>query len=142
MAALALAAEAAIVHIVLQVATDTGPARLALAACGLLVAVVAGHFCVPSIQRKTRGSMIEVPGFPGAGVMASLALDAEAALVLVVFLMAGIAGRRRIVECRGLMTLFALRPGVAPGQRKARLVVIVRGVLPAFLVMATFALVA
>jgi len=142
MAALALAAEAAIVDIVLQVATDAYPARLVLAASGLLVAVVAGHFGVPPIQHKARGSMIEIPGFPGAGVMASLALDAEAALVFVVFLMAGIAGRRRIMECRGLMTLFALRFGVAPGQREARLVVIVRGILPALLVVATFALVA
>lgn len=61
MAALALAAEATIVHIVLQVATDTGSAGLALAARGLLVAVVTGHFGVPAIQRKARGSMIEVP---------------------------------------------------------------------------------
>lgn len=74
--------------------------------------------------------------------MASLALDAEAALVLVFLLMAGIAGRRGIMECRGLVTLLALCFGMAPGQRETRFVVVVRGVLPALLVVATFALVA
>ena len=142
MAALALAAEAAIVDIIFQVATDTGPARLVPVARGLLVAVVTGHFGVPPIQRKARGPMIEIPGLPGAGVMTSLALDAEAAFMFVFFLMTGIAGRRRIVECRGLMAFFALRPGMATGQREARLVVVVRGVLPALLVVTAFALVA
>ena len=142
MAALALAAEAAIVHIILEVATDACPARLFLAACRLLVAVVTGHFGVPAIQHEAGGPMIEVPGLPGAGVMTNLAPDAEAALVLVVFLVAGITGRRRIVECRGLMTLLALCFGVAPGQRETRLVVVIRGVLPALFIVATFALVA
>lgn len=119
MAAFTLSTEAAIVQIILQVATDTCPARLALVARGFLVAVVTGRFDMPPIQHEARGSMIKIPGFPGAGVMTGLALGAKEAIVFVIFLMTSIAGRRRIVERRRLMAFLALHPGMAPGQRKA-----------------------
>lgn len=140
MAALALTAETAIVHVVLEMAIHArlaDPGRPAI-----LVAVVTGHFGMATIQNKFRRVVIEVPGFPGARVVTHLALDAEAALVLVIFLMTSIAGRWRIMEGRSLMAFFALCPCMATGQRKARLVVIVRGILPALFVVTTFALVA
>lgn len=54
-----------------------------------------------ALQGEARLVVIEVPGFPGAGVMAGLALLAESALVHILFFMTAIAGYGRVLERRG-----------------------------------------
>lgn len=142
MTTLALAAETTIVHVVLEVTIHTCLAQFDRVARRLLMTIVAGHFHMPAIQHKLRSVVIEIPGFPGTGVMTGLALDAKAALVLVVLFMASITGGWRIMECRSLMALLALSSGVTASQREARFVVVIRGILPALFVVTSFALIA
>ena len=95
-----------------------------------------------TIEFEARRRVIEIPGFPCSRGMAHLAFLAITAFVLVILLMAAVAGERRILECRRQMALLALHLGVARSERKARLVVVEGNVLPFTLVMATLAFLA
>ena len=91
MTTLALGAESTVVHIVLGVTTDAGLSRFERVDEGFLVAGLTIDLLVSTVQTIVGLGMIEIPGFPGAGVVAVLAFDAEAPLVLVFFLVATVA---------------------------------------------------
>ncbi len=72
--------------------------------------------------------VVEAPEHPAIRVMAAVALRAELAGVMLVFV-AGNACRWRIAECLGAMAFLARHRGMQADQRKARHVMIERDLL-------------
>lgn len=142
MAAFALWTESAVMDVILDVAAHAGAPRLFGAIQRFLVAVVAGHLAMCAFQGEPRLIVIEIPGFPSAGVMAGLALRAEASLVHVLLLVTAVASHGRIPKRRCQVALLAIGLGMAAGQRETRFIVVIGGVLPAFFVVATLAFIA
>ena len=84
------------------------------------VTCVAFCFCMGAVQHKTGLVMIIVPALPGARVVTSRAIDAKPAFMHVIFLVAGVAIRRGILEReRGFVTLFAFNDRMAASQRES-----------------------
>lgn len=137
---LALGAKTAMMNIVGTVAAETSLTCFVLLHLLGMVTVVTAHADMRAVQSKACFVMIKIPTLPGSGVMTGLAFVAVSLMVFILFLMAGITGRGRVMEGRGLMAIFTCRPGVTAGQWKVRFIVIIRCVLPGFLVMAGSAL--
>jgi len=98
MAPLTLWAETAFVFVILPMTADTGGRGFHIPVHTLTVAGVAIEPFMTSFQLKLGARIvIEVPDLPVACVVAVMALCAQLAPVRVVFLVAGIAGRRRLV---------------------------------------------
>ena len=120
MAFLALGAVAAIVHVILLVAADAVHRQACFSGDRPRVAGITVQRLVPAIQPEAGfGVMVEIPQAPVAGVVAALALRAQAALVHVFFLMTGHALGFGVLELRGQMAFLALDHHMLPGQRKA-----------------------
>lgn len=92
MATFALATECTAMNVILHMAGDTCPTRLARSGFCLLVALLALDLAMPTIKQEAGRRMIEIPGFPGTGSVADLAFLAVAALMFVILLVAPVAG--------------------------------------------------
>lgn len=79
-------------YIVLHVTSNTCPSGFAGARLRLLVAFLALDLAVTTFKQEACGRMIEIPSLPRSGCMADFTFLAVTALVLVVLLMATIAG--------------------------------------------------
>jgi hypothetical protein len=84
--------------------------------------------------------VIEGDRLPVSLNMAAFALLSGVALVFVVFLVASVTVRRRILESRRQMAFFAFHLLMSAKQRETRLVVVKRSLLPGTFVMAFIAL--
>lgn len=115
MASVALPAEAAVMHILLGVATDTHAQGLAARHIGFLVAVVTQCLFMAAGQRVLGCRVIEIPRLPGSRVVTAFAFDAEAPLVLVILLVALVTDHGRIAESRRQVTFLAFDLGMAAG---------------------------
>ena len=74
------------------------------------MATLAGHLAVATIEQEIGAlAMVEVPQDPGAGVVATIATRAKFLLVLVLFLMAGEAVARSVLETCCEVAAFASR---------------------------------
>lgn len=119
MALLAAAAELAIVRVVLAVAVKAALARFGHGFASrrrLAVTRFTTHTGVFAGQ-GVRGlsGVVEIPGFPVAGVVAGLATGPESRLVPVVFSVAGHAFALHVVETFCCMTVLAFDAAVASG---------------------------
>lgn len=118
MALLALRAQTALMDIVCGVTAIA--AALKTSGCRRCVAMafVAIHLAVCAVQRESGLAMIEVPGFPGACVMAAVAFDAEAPAMFVILFMATIAGLRCVMERWRQVALLALDLAMTACERE------------------------
>ena len=91
MAALALPAKPPIVHVFIGMATNAGSIDQGPAINRLLVAVITFCLLVSAIKRKAGFSMVEIPGFPCAGVVTCFAARSKTFLVDILFFMTDIA---------------------------------------------------
>lgn len=124
MAALALSAELAEVHVVFHVAGRALAPEFDLAR-RLTMAVRALQLRMRSVQRKAgHACMIEFPDIPTIRRMAVVAFLAEASLVFVRGLMAADTFRRRVFVGRRQMALFARYDDVLPHKWEVSEVVI------------------
>lgn len=134
MAAAALAAELAVVRIVLGVATSAILRQTEIADVGGRVTFRTGNACVRAEQREFGAPLvIEVPQRPTARAVAILASGAEPGFVSVVLGVAGRAIGRRVGKVLVLVTGLALHRLVGAQQRKTRLAVVETNLRPAFL---------
>ena len=125
-AGLALRAQRGLVLVVFEVAID------AFAGCVLetfaCMTVLANHTVVAPCQRKTRFAMVEQGDLPRGVVVAGLALLALRAFVLVVLLVAGVAGHRGLAEAGQALGVAVaalhLGRGMGVAQREARSAVV------------------
>lgn len=119
MALLASHAELPVMGVVLLVAVNAALTRLGHGLAGwrrLRVTGFALHGAVGAGKRVVRLPVVfEVPGFPMAGVVATLATGTKTALVLVVLTVAGDAFALRFLEALCYMAVFAFDPSVAAG---------------------------
>ena len=106
------------------------------------MAILTLHISVTCFQFEVGTPVvIEIPNAPVPRIVTGIAFRPETQLMLVVFLMAGITVRLRILKFRSLVTLLAFRIEVLAQQRKLGLVMIEPNiVLPALLAMAILAL--
>ena len=116
MTAFATVAEVAVVHIVLVMTTAARCGHQHLFVHRFFVAriTIAANLFMRPIQLEIGFAVIEVPGFPIARVVASLAFRTQLALVHVFFFVARPAIRLGILERRFDVTLLALYQHVAP----------------------------
>ena len=115
MTSVALAAEAAIMHILFNVAANAHTQRLATRHVAFFVTVVTTCFFMAAGQLELGRRMIEIPCFPGSRVVTAFALDAKASLVLVFLFVALDTGRGRIAEGRCQVTFLALNTSMTTG---------------------------
>ena len=146
MATLALLAKPSLMNVLAIVATGTGIRRQHLVAGHrLLMAIGAFGLLVGSVNPVLGAFVVvEIPDFPVAGIVATLALLAQTQFVLVFLLMARPAIRLGVLEFRRFMALLAVGLDMLAQQREFRLVVVEAHIvaLPASFVMAILALLA
>ena len=121
MASFAAAAEGGLVHVLTQMAAVAGRNDGGFASLlhRRFVTGVALQFYMRAVQHETGLVMIVIPALPGARVVTGLAIDAEPAFVYVVFFVAGVAVRGRVLESHGgFVTLLAFYDRMAALQRK------------------------
>ena len=121
MAAAAVLAEVAFVHVVLLMAGETllGKTNILGIGDGLLVTGLASQILMGALQGKfALPVVIEQPYTPAIGVMALLAGDTEASLVDIVFFMASVAGNVRVLESRREMAFLARNDRMQADKRK------------------------
>lgn len=140
MATRALTAKAAVVYVVLAVATAAFAGQL-LAGVDAVTAH-ALQALVRARQCECRGGMVEIPGFPVACAVAARALLAIAACVRIVFQVTTGALAVAISEQLCAMAVLTLDQSMTADQREAALVVLVGGLLPVFFGMAALAVLA
>jgi len=142
-AAFALLTETAIVHILLAMTAATGQGRTELFFYRPIMAGQASGLAVGAIELEPGAQVvIEVPGFPGTGVVAAVALRTKALLVHILFVMTAVTGHGGVAEGRSGVALGARRRDMCAGQRESRPGVIVGCVAPVSFVMTAFAPVA
>jgi len=125
MTALAIASEAAVVHVIVVMTAGTGSGQAYLALHRLAMAGEAVDSFVPAIQLEACAFVvIEIPRLPVARVVALAAVRAEIEFVLVFFLVAGDAVAFRVLVGRGQVAFLALDLGVFAEQREARQAVV------------------
>ena len=120
MAALAVASELAVVHVIVVVTAGAGTGQAHLSFHGFAVAGVTINPLVSAVQFEVGALVvIKAPGLPVARVVALAAVRAERELVLVFLLVAGDALAFRVLEGRRQVAFLALDLGVFAEQRKA-----------------------
>lgn len=128
MALVASRAELPVMGVVLLVAVNTALTGLGhgfAGWCRLGVTRLTLHRGMGARKRVTGlPAVVEIPGFPMAGVVAGLATATQAALVLIVFAVAGDAFALCILEALCYMAILAFDPSVAACQWKACLAVV------------------
>lgn len=140
MAAFALRAQPAFVHVILFMARQTfGFGVLVLRRD---VALPALHHQVSAQQGKAGAAMIERGSFPVLRAVALLALLAQGAFVHIAFLMTGKTGDRRVLVFPVFVAIVALHFAVLAQQAKLRLAMIEPVFLPVARIMAVAALLA
>lgn len=115
MAALALAAEGAVMGVVLVVAAAAGGRQYDFPADRFLVAIVTADFPVAVFQLEAGLVVIEIPHLPVARVVAAFALRPQAAFVDILFFVAGPAIRFGVLERGRGMALPAFGRSVPAG---------------------------
>ena len=142
MAALATPPESTLVDIVFDMATQACTRRRRPALLFLhrsLVTVLAPDLPVRAIEPIIRLVMVEIPAFPGTGVVTGFAIDAQLPLVRIGLFVAAEAFGRRIAVGKRLVTFFAFGARVRPDQRVTRPVMVEFLHFPAALVVAIVA---
>lgn len=118
MAALAFLAEAAVVHVLLAMASDASERRLVVEGRAL-VAIAAANLGMARAQREPGTRVVELPALPSGSGVAAIAVDTKLALVHVILAMAGNAGLRRSAVLRpGGVAVTAFNAGVQCEQHE------------------------
>lgn len=125
---LALLALLALVHVILAVARET--CRRGVLVLLVLVAAVAFHLAVLSLQGKSRLVVIEAGVLPGALAVAGAAQLAQGTLVLVLLPVTGNTRHRGLFEDRALVAGIARDIGMLPAQGETRGAMIETRLLP------------
>src|SRR6185369_1154934 len=141
-AAFAIAAELAAMHVILAMACGAGSIRDLVRRELHVVAGLAGRTRVRAVQGEIRVPVVvEGPGTPSGGVVATLTRAPQTALVSVVVRVAGVARGRRVLECLRFVAVVAGCFGMRAEQREVREIVIESdALLPRALVVALRAL--
>lgn len=141
MAAIALLAKIAPMHIIIIVATVAGLRHDDTVVHRQFMASVANYFLMCAIQLEfgTR-IVIKIPGLPGSGVVAGIAFFTEPALMhlVIVLLVTGKAIGWRIAEYLGQMAFLAFHFDMQPKQREACTPMIEPCIFPILFAMAGF----
>ena len=143
MAAFALPAEIAFVHVLLLMATGASTGKADFPADRLFMTCHTFQALMSPVQLEMGAPIVvEVPDFPVPAVVAGCAVGAETSLMRVLFLVAGDAFGFGILECRRGMAFLAFDLEMSSQQWETSAAMIEAGLIPRLLVVAALALLA
>ncbi len=143
MTLLAKLSEAAVVHVIDLVTTDTGAVQRHFSWHGFVVAAIASQMLVCAIELiGCLFVVIEAPCFPRRGVMTSFATWSQLVFMFIVFFVTRNASDARVLESGSYMALLAFHSRVLAEQRETRQAVIDLAGFPIAFVVAAFAFLA